>query len=125
GLQSVAPSLGVELRPMDISDVNEIAKDVAAFSRLPDGGLVVANGARVNLQRDLIIKLAAQHRLPAIYPTKSFVMVGGLLSYGADTVRVYWQAADYVDRILKGAKPADLPVHEPTIDPACNYLTFR
>jgi putative ABC transport system substrate-binding protein len=114
GLQSVAPSLGVELRPIDISDVNDIANDVAAFSRFPDGGLIVANGARVILHRDLIIKLAALHRLPAIYPAKSFVTVGGLLSYGPDTVRVYWQAADYVDRILRGAKPSDLPVHEPT-----------
>jgi putative ABC transport system substrate-binding protein len=113
GLQSVAPSLGIELRPIDIDDAVGVARDVGAFSQ-PDSGLIVALGARVILNRELIIKLAAQHRLPAIYPIKSFVMAGGLMSYGADSVRVYQLAGDYVDRILRGAKPSDLPVHEPT-----------
>jgi putative ABC transport system substrate-binding protein len=113
-LQSVAPSFGVELRPIDMGNVDDIDLAVTAFSQLPDGGLIVAAGAQAVLRRELIIKLAAQHRLPAVYPFKSYVMVGGLVSYGADTIAVYRQAADYVDRILKGEKPADLPVQAPT-----------
>jgi len=113
-LQSVAPSFGVELRPIDMGNVDDIDLAVTAFSQLPNGGLIVAAGAQAVLRRELIIKLAAQHRLPAVYPFKSYVMVGGLVSYGADTIAVYRQAADYVDRILKGEKPADLPVQAPT-----------
>ncbi len=114
GLQSVAPSLGVELHPIDVGEADDIDKAVATFSQLPNGGLIVAPGARAVLHRELIIKLAARHRLPAVYPFKSYVTVGGLVSYGANTIDVYRQAAAYVDRILKGEKPADLPVQNST-----------
>jgi putative ABC transport system substrate-binding protein len=84
------------------------------FAREPNGGLIVSAGARAVLHRELIVMLAAQSRLPAVYPFRTFVSAGGLMSYGADTIDVYRQAAGYVDRILKGEKPADLPVQAPT-----------
>ena len=108
--------LGVESLPNRYCYVNDnIANDVAAFSRLPDGGLIVATGARVILHRDLIIKLAAQHRLPAIFPDRNFCQRReALLSLWSRYGSCLLGNSDYVDRILRGAKPSDLPVHEPT-----------
>jgi ABC-type uncharacterized transport system substrate-binding protein len=113
-IQSVAPSLGVELRPIDTRDVGEIERAVSAFAGEPNGGLIVASGARVLLHRGLIVALAARHRLPAIYPYRSHAMSGGLISYGSDQVDHMRQVAGYVDRILQGEKPAELPVQQPT-----------
>jgi putative tryptophan/tyrosine transport system substrate-binding protein len=113
-IQSVAPSLGVELRPIDTRDPGEIERAVSAFAGEPNSGLIVALGARVILHRDLIVTLAARHRLPAVYPDRAFVAAGGLISYGSDQVDQMRRAASYVDRILKGEKPADLPVQAPT-----------
>jgi putative ABC transport system substrate-binding protein len=114
GLQSIAPALGVELRPIDSRDAIEIARAVATFAREPNGGLIVVGGARAVLHSEMIVKLAAQHRLPAVYPFRHFVLGGGMMSYGSDTIDIYRQAAGYVDRILKGEKPADLAVQAPT-----------
>jgi putative tryptophan/tyrosine transport system substrate-binding protein len=113
-IQSVAPSLGVELRPIDTRDPGEIERAVSAFAGEPNGGLIVALGARVLLHRNLIITRAARHRLPAVYPDRAFAAAGGLISYGSDQVDQMRRAAGYVDRILKGEKPADLPVQAPT-----------
>jgi putative ABC transport system substrate-binding protein len=113
GLQSVAPSLGVELRPLDLRDEDEIRRSVAAFASEPNGGLIVIPGARAILRRDLLIALAAQYRLPTVYGIHSDVTAGGLMSYAADSIEVYRRAAGYIDRILKGEKPADLPVQAP------------
>jgi putative ABC transport system substrate-binding protein len=113
-IQAVAPSLGVELRPLAVRDANEIERAVAAFAQLPNGGLIVLTGGAVLVHRDLIITLAARHRLPAVYPFRYYVADGGLISYGPDTIDPYRRAAGYVDRILKGEKPADLPVQAPT-----------
>ena len=112
-MQSAAPALGVELRPVDVNDPKEINRAITDFARVPNGGLIVSAGARAVLHRELIVMLAAQSRLPAVYPFRTFVNGGGLMSYGADTIYVYRQAADYVDRILRGEKPADLPVQTP------------
>jgi putative ABC transport system substrate-binding protein len=114
GIQSVAPALGVEMSPIDLRDPGEIERAVAAFAREPNGGLIVAPAGRAVLYRELIVRLAARHGLPAVYPFRHFVAGGGLISYGADSVHVYQQAAGYVDRILKGEKPADLPVQAQT-----------
>jgi putative ABC transport system substrate-binding protein len=113
-IQSVAPSLGVEVRPVNVRDANEIERAVAAFARAPNGGLIVTSSALAVRHRDLIIGLAAQHKLPAVYYRRYFVASGGLISYGFDLVDQYRRAASYVDRILKGEKPADLPVQAPT-----------
>jgi len=113
-IQSVAPSLGVELRPIDTRDAGEIERAVVAFAREPNGGLIAPTGARVSLHRELIVALAARHRLPAVYGYRSHVMSGGLISYSSDEVDRFRRAAGYVDRILKGEKPADLPVQAPT-----------
>jgi putative ABC transport system substrate-binding protein len=113
-LQSVAPSLGVELRPVGVRDAGEIERTITAFARESNGGLIVTAGAAVSTNRELIIKLAARHRLPAIYPFRYYVANGGLISYGPDNIDQYRRAAGYVDRILKGEKPADLPVQAPT-----------
>jgi putative ABC transport system substrate-binding protein len=114
GVQSVAPALGVEVRPIDVRDAGEIERDVTAFAREPNGGLLAVASAQTFLHRGLIVALADRYKLPAIYPGRMFVSDGGLASYAADTVQVYRQAAAYVDRILKGAKPADLPVQQST-----------
>jgi ABC-type uncharacterized transport system substrate-binding protein len=106
GIQSVAPSLGVELSLIDSRDAGEIERSVVAFAREPNGGLIAASGARVLHHRELIVALAARHRLPAVYPYRSHVMSGGLISYGSDQVDHFRRAAGYVDRILKGEKPA-------------------
>jgi putative ABC transport system substrate-binding protein len=113
-IQTVASSLGVELRPVDVRHPGEIERAVAALASQPNGGLIVTASAPAQLHRDLIITLAARHRLPAIYPYRFFVADGGLISYGVDTIDQYRRAAGYVDRILKGEKPADLPVQAPT-----------
>jgi putative tryptophan/tyrosine transport system substrate-binding protein len=113
-IQSVAPSLGVEVIPVNVRDAPEIERAVAAFARASNGGLIVTGGPLSFVHRDLIVTLAAQHKLPAVYFERSFVTVGGLTSYGADVVDQYRRAAGYVDRILKGEKPADLPVQAPT-----------
>ena len=113
-IQAVAPSFGMELTPVNLRDAGEIERAVAAFARAPNGGLIVTGSALATLHRDLIIALAAKHRLPAVYSVPLFVADGGLISYGADLVDQYRRAAGYVDRILKGEKPADLPVQAPT-----------
>jgi ABC-type uncharacterized transport system substrate-binding protein len=113
-IQSVAPSFGVELRPIDVHDAGEIERAVMAFARGSNGGLIVTGSTLSVLHRDLIVTLAARHKLPAVYFARFFVTGGGLISYGADTIDPHRQAADYVDRILKGEKPADLPVQAPT-----------
>jgi putative tryptophan/tyrosine transport system substrate-binding protein len=113
-IQTAAPSLGVEVSPVNVRDAGEIERAVTAFARAPNGGLIVTASAAATLHRDLIIALAAGHKLPAVYSERSFVAAGGLISYGADYIDQYRKAAGYVDRILKGEKPADLPVQAPT-----------
>jgi putative ABC transport system substrate-binding protein len=113
-IQAVAPSLGVELRPIDVHDAKEIERAVTAFARSANGGLIVTGSALTALHRDLIITLAAHQKLPAVYWERFFVTNGGLISYGADSIDPHRRAAGYVDRILKGEKPADLPVQAPT-----------
>jgi ABC-type uncharacterized transport system substrate-binding protein len=109
-IQSVAPSFGVELSPVNVRDATEIERDVAAFARAPNGGLIVTPSALTLNHRVQIITLAARHKLPAVYSDRHWVTGGGLISYGPDRVDQYRRAAGYVDRILKGEKPADLPV---------------
>jgi putative ABC transport system substrate-binding protein len=113
-IQSVAPSFGVELTPIDVRDADEIERSVKAFAREPNTGLIVASSASATVRRALIITLAAQHKLPAVYPYRFFATDGGLISYGPDIVDQYRRAAGYVDRILKGERAADLPVQVPT-----------
>jgi putative tryptophan/tyrosine transport system substrate-binding protein len=113
-IQAVAPSLGVELRPIDMRDAGEIERAVTAFARLPNGGLIIVGAPSAVVHRNLIITLAARHQLPAVYPIPYFARSGGLISYGPDSIDPYRRAAGYVDRILKGEKPADLPVQAPT-----------
>jgi len=113
-IQAAAQSLGVEVSPVSIRDAGEIERAVAAFARSANGGLIVTPSAGTSVHQNLIIALAAQHRLPAVYALRSNVAGGGLISYGPDSVGQYRPAAAYVDRILKGEKPADLPVQAPT-----------
>jgi putative ABC transport system substrate-binding protein len=113
-IQSVAPSLGVEVSPISARDAPEIERAIAAFAHSSNGGLVVTQSALTTVHRDLIVTLAARHKLPAVYYERHFVTSGGLISYGPDFVDQHRQAATYVDRILKGEKPADLPVQAPT-----------
>jgi ABC-type uncharacterized transport system substrate-binding protein len=113
-IQSVAPSFGVELSPVNVRDAPEIERAVAAFARGSNGGLIVSASGLAIVHRDLIITLAARHRLPAVYFARYFVTGGGLISYGSDNIDPHRRAAGYVDRILKGEKPADLPVQAPT-----------
>ena len=114
-IQSVAPSFGVELRPVDVHDLSAIERAVAAFARgAKNGGLIVTGSTFAVVHRALFITVAARHRLPAVYPFRFFVPGGGLISYGPDPIEPYRRAAGYVDRILKGEKPADLPVQAPT-----------
>jgi putative tryptophan/tyrosine transport system substrate-binding protein len=112
--QAVAPSLGVELSPVDVRDASEIERAVTVFARSSNGGLIVTASALATRHRDLIIALAARHRLPAVYSYRYMVAAGGLVSYGPDSLDQYRRAAGYVDRILKGEKPADLPVQAST-----------
>jgi ABC-type uncharacterized transport system substrate-binding protein len=113
-IQTVAPSLGVEVNPVNAREASEIESTITAFARSSNGGLIVTASAAARRHRELIITLAARHKLPAVYPNRSFVGAGGLISYGPDQIDQYRRAAGYVDRILKGEKPADLPVQAPT-----------
>jgi putative tryptophan/tyrosine transport system substrate-binding protein len=113
-LQAVGPSLRIEVSPINVRDAQEIDRALSAFAGSPNGGLVVPTGGQTLLHRELIVALAAQHKLPAVYSNRSFVAAGGLASYGPDFLGQYRRAAGYVDRILKGEKPADLPVQAPT-----------
>ena len=113
-IQAVAPSLGIELRPIDVRDAGEIERALTAFARTPNGGLILTGSALAIAHSNQIISLAARHKLPAIYFIRRFVSSGGLMCYGPDIVEQHRQAAGYVDRILKGEKPADLPVQAPT-----------
>ena len=113
-IQSVATSAGVDVRPVKLRDAGEIERAITAFARAPNGGLIVTASAWSVVRRDLIVALAARHQLPAVYFERFFVVAGGLISYGANFVDQYRRAAGYVDRILKGEKPADLPVQAPT-----------
>jgi putative tryptophan/tyrosine transport system substrate-binding protein len=113
-IQYVAPSVGVDVRAINLRDAAEIERSVAAFARAPNGGLILTSGALSGVHRDLIISLAARFKLPATYQERSYVAAGGLVSYGANFVDQYRRAAGYVDRILKGEKPADLPLQAPT-----------
>jgi len=112
-IQAVAPSLGLEVSAINVSDAREIDRAVTAFAREPNGGLIVTAGPLTVVHRDLIVTLAARHKLPAIYFDRTPVAGGGLMSYGPDLVGQFRQAASYVDRILKGEKPASLPVQAP------------
>jgi putative tryptophan/tyrosine transport system substrate-binding protein len=113
-IQTAAPSFGVELSPINVHDVAEIERAVTAFARSGNGGLIATTSAQVLAHRDLIIGLAARHKLPAVYYARFWVSGGGLASYGPDYVDPYRRAAGYIDRILRGEKPADLPVEAPT-----------
>ena len=112
-IQAMAPSLGVEVTPIGMRDANEIERAIAAIANTSNLGLIVTPSASASVHHDLIIRLAARHKLPAIYALRSMVARGGLVSYGPDTVEQFRQAANYVDRILNGEKPADLPVQAP------------
>ena len=113
-VQTAAPSFGIEVSPVNVRDASEIERAIAAFARGPNGGLIVTGSTLASVHRDLIVTLAARHKLPAVYSQRFFVAGGGLISYGPDIVDQYRAAAGYVDRILKGEKPADLPVQAPT-----------
>jgi putative tryptophan/tyrosine transport system substrate-binding protein len=113
-IQSAAQSLGVEVSPVSVRDAGEIERAFAAFARSANAGLIVTGSASSSAHRDLIIALAAKHKLPAVYGSRYLVIDGGLISFGADLMDNYRRAAGYVDRILKGEKPADLPVQAPT-----------
>jgi putative ABC transport system substrate-binding protein len=113
-MQSVAPSLGVELQPADVRGTDEIERAVKAFAGGSNGGLIITSSTLAIVHRELIITLAARHRLPAVYPSRLFITIGGLAAYGPDSIDLYRRAAGYVDRILKGERPADLPVQAST-----------
>jgi putative tryptophan/tyrosine transport system substrate-binding protein len=113
-IQGAAPLLRMEVQPVNIRDADEIERTIISFAHDPNGGMIVATGPGVNAYRDLIINLAARHKLPGVYPDRYFSGVGGLMSYGPDFIDQYRRAAGYVDRILKGEKPGDLPVQAPT-----------
>ena len=113
-IQSVAPSLGMQLSPINLRDASEIERGISAFAHEPNCGLIVVGAASAFVHREQIIALAARYQLPAVYPDRVFISTGGLISYGPDRLDAYRRAAGYVDRILRGAKPADLPVQAPT-----------
>jgi putative ABC transport system substrate-binding protein len=113
-IQGAAPSLGVEVSPIGVDDAEQVQRGITAFARAPNGGLIVLAQPKTLIHRGSIIKFAAEHQLPAIYNSRLFTAGGGLISYGSDILDEYRRAAEYVDRILKGAKPADLPVQAPT-----------
>jgi putative tryptophan/tyrosine transport system substrate-binding protein len=113
-IQALAPSLGVEVSPVDARDTDDMERSVTAFVGSSNGGIVVTGSAATTVHREKIVSLAARHRLPAVYPYRYHITSGGLISYGPDTIEPYRRAASYVDRILKGEKPADLPVQAPT-----------
>jgi putative ABC transport system substrate-binding protein len=126
-IQSAAPSLWVEVSPVNLrGDAAELERAITAFASGPNGGLILTGSALSVVHRDLIIRLAARHKLPALYFERFFVKAGGLISYGPDLVDQYRQAAKYVDRILRGEKPADMPVLAPTkYDMAINLKTAK
>jgi putative ABC transport system substrate-binding protein len=125
-IQSAAPSLGFEASPVNVHDAGTIERDIAAFARSPNGGLIVTSAPRTLIHRDLILALAARYQLPAVYSSRNFVARGGLISYGPDILDQYRRTAGYVDRILKGEKPADLPVQAPTkYETAINLKTAK
>ena len=125
-IQALAPSFGVELTPIGVRETGEIERGISAIARGPNGGLIVTGSPLAVIHRELIIALAARHRLPAVYFYRFFVREGGLISYGPDSIDPYRRAAGYVDRILKGEKPADLPVQAPTkFELAINVKTAR
>jgi putative ABC transport system substrate-binding protein len=125
-IQALAPSLDLEWSPINLRDAGEIERAMTAFAHGPNGGLVVIVSSASLTHRNLIVGLAARHRLPVVYPYRVFVASGGLVSYGADISRQYRRAAGYVDRILKGEKPGDLPVQAPTkYELAINLKTAR
>ena len=113
-IQAVAPMLKAEVIPVDLRDAGEIERAVEVFARTPNSGLIVVAGGAALRHRDLIVALASRHKLPAVYWERLFVVAGGLISYGAHTIDQYRRAAGYIDRILKGEKPGDLPVQAPT-----------
>jgi putative tryptophan/tyrosine transport system substrate-binding protein len=113
-IQSAAPSLGIEATPVNVREAEEIERDITAFARSSNGGIIVTASPEASRHRDLIVTLAARHRLPAVYASRYFVTDGGLICYGPDILDQYRRAASYVDRVLKGEKPADLPVQAPT-----------
>jgi putative tryptophan/tyrosine transport system substrate-binding protein len=113
-IQAVAPSLQMELSPVDVRDPSEIERAVTAFADRPNGGLIATASAPTAIHRELIIALATRHKLPAVYPFRYYVTAGGLISYGPDSVDQFRLAAGYVDRILRGEKPGNLPVQAPT-----------
>jgi putative ABC transport system substrate-binding protein len=125
-IQSAAPSLRMEASPVNVRDVGEIERDIATFARSSNGGVIVTASPEASRHRDLIVTLAARHRLPAVYWDRTPVIGGGLISYGADLLDQYRRAAGYVDRILKGEKPGDLPVELPTkFELVINLKTVR
>jgi len=113
-IQAVAPPLKVDVVPVNIREAGELERGIAAFARSPNCGMILTGSGPSILHRDLIISLAARHKLPAVYYERFFVAAGGLISYGSDRIELYRLAAGYVDRILRGEKPADLPVQAPT-----------
>jgi putative ABC transport system substrate-binding protein len=113
-IQATASRLGVDVSPVDLRDVDAIERDIVIFGSATNGGLIVPPAALATSHRDVIIRLAARYRLPAVYPLRIFVIDGGLMSYGPATTDLYWRVASYIDRILKGEKPGDLPVQFPT-----------
>jgi putative ABC transport system substrate-binding protein len=124
-IQSVAQSLGIELTPVGVRDIDEIERGVSAFARSANGGLIVTAGG-TGFRRELIIGLASRHKLPAVYPFRYYAVDGGLITYGPDTHDPIRRAAVYVDRVLRGEKPADLPVQQPTkFELAINLKTAK
>jgi putative ABC transport system substrate-binding protein len=113
-IQSVAPSVGIDVRPIDVHDAAEIERSVATFARSGNGGMILTSSPLAEVHRDLIFALAARYKLPAIYTERHYVVDGGLISYGPSYFDQFRRAAGYVDRVLKGEKPADLPVQAPT-----------
>ena len=125
-IQAVAQSLGVDLRPIDVRDATEIERDITLFAEGLNGGLIITGSPAATVYRDLIVALAARHQLPAIYNSRFYVTGGGLISYGPDYVDQFRRSAAYVDRILKGERPADLPVQAPTkYETVMNLKTAR
>jgi putative ABC transport system substrate-binding protein len=125
-MQSIAPSLGVELLPVDVRSSEEIKRALRVFARVQHGGLIVTGSPAAVVHRDTIVNLAAEYKLPAVYYRRLFVSAGGLVSYGSDPISLYRRAAVYVDRILRGAKPSDLPVEAPAkYELAVNQKTAR
>ena len=113
-VQSLAPSLGLEVSPINARDAGEMERDITAIARVPNSGLIVTGSGLAIDQRKLIVTLASRYKLPAVYPLPFFATTGGLIAYGPDAIDPHRRAAAYIDRILKGEKPADLPVQAPT-----------